>query len=199
MSYVDAPATTMLATHCAACGRPLVDAGSVELGIGPDCRRRAGWSKRKGFTGDVTPDWASALLMLLGVYNSEPRIAKALDAEDSHAAANAIVHAIALAQVGGEVPRLVAALHCLGFVRLSEACSQGTGVHVAADGGLLVITAPYNEAFNGACRAVPGARWDRERSARVVPEGSKTALWRAIKATFPTGTVVFGVARVAIV
>jgi hypothetical protein len=37
MSYEDAPQTKMLATHCCVCGRPLVDAKSVELGIGPEC------------------------------------------------------------------------------------------------------------------------------------------------------------------
>jgi hypothetical protein len=39
-SYLEAPATKMLATHCAACGRPLVDVVSVEVGMGPDCRAR---------------------------------------------------------------------------------------------------------------------------------------------------------------
>jgi hypothetical protein len=43
MSYENAPATKMLATHCACCGRPLVDAKSVEIGIGPDCRKKHGW------------------------------------------------------------------------------------------------------------------------------------------------------------
>lgn len=34
-SYETAPATRKLATHCVCCGRPLVDARSVSLGIGP--------------------------------------------------------------------------------------------------------------------------------------------------------------------
>jgi hypothetical protein len=37
MSYENAPQTIMLATHCCVCGRPLCDARSVELGIGPEC------------------------------------------------------------------------------------------------------------------------------------------------------------------
>ena len=41
-SYLTAPATKMLATHCAVCARALVDAKSVELGIGPDCRKKYG-------------------------------------------------------------------------------------------------------------------------------------------------------------
>ena len=34
--YTQAPATLMLATNCVCCGRALVDAVSVELGIGPE-------------------------------------------------------------------------------------------------------------------------------------------------------------------
>ena len=41
--YENAPATRMVATYCAVCGRPLVDAKSVEMGIGPDCRRKYGF------------------------------------------------------------------------------------------------------------------------------------------------------------
>ena len=44
MSYVNAPATKMLATHCCVCHRPLLDAKSVELGIGPDCLKRHGFN-----------------------------------------------------------------------------------------------------------------------------------------------------------
>lgn len=42
-SYESAPATKMLATHCALCGRDLVDAESVEKGIGPICRKKYGY------------------------------------------------------------------------------------------------------------------------------------------------------------
>lgn len=44
MSYENAKATKMLATHCAVCGRPLLDSVSVELGIGPDCRKKHGFN-----------------------------------------------------------------------------------------------------------------------------------------------------------
>ena len=43
MSYETAAATLLVATHCCACGRPLVDAQSVELGIGPVCRKKHGF------------------------------------------------------------------------------------------------------------------------------------------------------------
>lgn len=41
MSYEAAPATKMLATKCAMCGRPLLDAASVEAGLGPVCRMKS--------------------------------------------------------------------------------------------------------------------------------------------------------------
>lgn len=43
MHYEEAPATKLLATHCACCARPLVDAKSVECGVGPDCRKMHGF------------------------------------------------------------------------------------------------------------------------------------------------------------
>lgn len=42
MGYEDAESTKLLATHCAACGRPLRDAESVEVGMGPICRDKLG-------------------------------------------------------------------------------------------------------------------------------------------------------------
>lgn len=39
-NYENAPATKILATNCCCCGKPLVDAASVELGIGPVCRKK---------------------------------------------------------------------------------------------------------------------------------------------------------------
>lgn len=39
-NYENAPATQLVATHCCVCARPLVDAVSVEVGMGPDCRKK---------------------------------------------------------------------------------------------------------------------------------------------------------------
>lgn len=40
--YETAPATELVATRCAACGRALVDAQSLAAGMGPDCRDKFG-------------------------------------------------------------------------------------------------------------------------------------------------------------
>jgi hypothetical protein len=52
--YANAPATKLLASHCACCSRPLVDAKSVEVGVGPDCRAKY------GFDIDVSEDARTA-------------------------------------------------------------------------------------------------------------------------------------------
>jgi len=43
MSYENASSTALVATNCACCGRPLVDATSVETGVGPECRKKHGF------------------------------------------------------------------------------------------------------------------------------------------------------------
>lgn len=43
-SYEHAPATELLATRCLCCGRQLLDAASVEAGVGPVCRKRYGYT-----------------------------------------------------------------------------------------------------------------------------------------------------------
>lgn len=43
--YENAPATRMLATQCACCRRPLVDAVSVDTGVGPECRKKYGFNQ----------------------------------------------------------------------------------------------------------------------------------------------------------
>lgn len=43
--YEDSPQAKLVATHCAACRRPLVDAVSVQTGLGPECRRKHGVSQ----------------------------------------------------------------------------------------------------------------------------------------------------------
>jgi hypothetical protein len=40
MSHLNAPATRLLNVQCLICDTPLVDASSVEIGIGPVCRRK---------------------------------------------------------------------------------------------------------------------------------------------------------------
>jgi len=193
MSYESAPATAMLATHCAACDRPLLDARSVEAGIGPECRKRHGYAAPEG-----AADWQRVREL-----PTAWRLVGDLKG-DAHAAANRIVHRAACTP-HAERAELVEACHALGFVRLASrlAAAAGDLVTVRRDGDAYAVVAPYADGMFGdrlkAARV--GARWSGSAKAWVVPTDAraKRALWDAICATFGGGMVASerGLTRIA--
>lgn len=159
MPYENAPATKLLATHCAVCARPLVDAKSVELGIGPDCRRKHGFD---------------------------------LNVSDAaRTEANAIVYAIALLDKRGialAAPSL-ARLRLLGFSQLADRIAERLpevkpAIAIALEGGMYIVSAPYDARHVERMRRVPGRRFNWERKVDMVPVASKRALWDALRASF---------------
>jgi len=67
--YENAPATKMLSTHCACCGKPLLDAASVTAGLGPTCRKRHGVPRGLD---DETRDRANKLIHTCARANVRP-------------------------------------------------------------------------------------------------------------------------------
>lgn len=155
MSYENAPATAMLATHCACCGRPLLDAMSVEYGMGPYCRAK------HGFMGKNAPQ---------------------VD-ENGRIKANRIVHQIAVGLDAATLAGAINELRELGFSLLASVLEdRAVMVHVdARDADTYEVRTPYNEECLGAWRAIPGRRFDRESKANLVPVGSKPALWALLR------------------
>ena len=107
--YTDAPATDLLATRCAACGRPLLDAASVEAGMGPICRGRAGLDGAG--TGAA---WPAVVALLAGT-------GVELESDDARRTANRVTHRIAADQSAANVPVLLGALDALGFAGVAKA------------------------------------------------------------------------------
>ena len=189
--YTDAPATDLLATRCAACGRPLLDAVSVEIGMGPVCRERA------GLDGAGTgADWPAVVALLAGTGID-------LSAADARRTANRVVHRIAADQGASDVPVLLGALTALGFDGVASAVRDHLDVKVpavevtAAEGNRLDVTLKGldTETFNAvvcALRGVPGRRWDAERKVNVIPTAAKRALWNALASTLPAGAQIRG-------
>jgi len=190
MSYENAPATVLLATHCACCGRPLVDAVSVEAGMGPHCRAKHGYLDQP-----VGTDWtaAQAALALADLAGAGPWLANPAWNLDARVVANALVHRIAATQDSGApltIARLCDAVQALGFPRLAETLLKRycpVVVRKAETGDRLLVKTPYSPAFVGALKAAHvGAGFDKESKRWVVPatlEG-RTALWAALKAAF---------------
>lgn len=183
-TYENAPATLLLATHCAACGRALLDAVSVEAGMGPDCREKYGYGEAQN-----TPDFERALACLATFTTP---VAEVLVPGDAHATANKLVNRAAR---GLDAGACIAAIDALGFKTL--AAKLGARIHavrVEQVDGVLVVHAPFSAEFNEAVRSVPGQRFVKEgkKAWRTVPVSSRAALWAALKRAFPTGTMVLG-------
>jgi len=88
--YTQAPACTMMATTCAICDRPLLDAKSLEVGMGPECRKKYG-------------------------YAAEAKLA----GEEARTAANVLIHQVALDRSAQTILAASTALHLLGFNRVA--------------------------------------------------------------------------------
>lgn len=72
--YEDSPQAKLLATQCAKCGRPLVDAASVQSGLGPECRRKYGVSPT---CSDEQREEANKLIYLVACQQTGIDVAKA--------------------------------------------------------------------------------------------------------------------------
>jgi hypothetical protein len=180
--YQNAPATTMLATHCAACGRPLLDAESVETGMGPDCRKRLGYNRPEGC---VDRGAAQRLLGPDGLRLSE-------DGDDPHQDANRLVREIALEQTGERAARMAAALWYLGYAKVAARVARRLGVEVSEEQGDLVVRAPFHpEAGRTLRTCAPGTSFDARAKAWRAPASTRAGVLAALRRLY-AGRVLVG-------
>jgi hypothetical protein len=167
VSYEAAPATALVATHCALCGRPLVDAESVERGIGPVC------ADKYGAAAGPTENRATANQLIW-------EIAAQPAANDVPAKVSAL-RVLGYARVADRIAeRLVP--------------DMGT-IRVAYEGNRLVIDPEglSDDAFGAlltVLRSVPGRRWEPSRKVNTVPVSQKRALWDGLRAKLPAGVAI---------
>lgn len=161
MSYTNAKSTRLLASHCCVCGRPLRDAKSVELGIGPVCREKY-MGAATGIAEDARTE-ANQLVhtasALYGVSASEDDIA--------------------------DICKIVDRLHFLGFHHLSERVAfrfipirlqveddvpevrwdraTRTEVETGRSGPVVSVWTPRDERFNQGLRRLSYKRGVRDR------------------------------------
>jgi hypothetical protein len=179
MSYENAPATELVATSCACCGRPLVDATSVETGVGPICREKHGFADAQW-----PPNWdrVAPILAELGVTYG--------GGEDPREICNRIVHRIACEIDTPEVvARLIEAVSGLGYVtlasRVAERYHGKLSVLVDEESGEYLLRSPYSPELVDGLRTIRGRRWDREEKIWRLPAGARRKLWDALKRAFP--------------
>jgi hypothetical protein len=155
MSYENAPATRMLATHCACCRRPLVDAKSVETGMGPVCRNKHGYNIEVSEQARVQ---ANKLVYEVALEQSK--------AEPDRLA----------------IVAKACTLHLLGFDKLAGIITKRTAeVRIEVQDNTLFVHTPYNEAATSAWRAIPGRCWAKDVKANRVPASQKRAVWELLR------------------
>jgi hypothetical protein len=183
MSYEEAPATALLATHCCACGRALLDAESVERGIGPVCAEKFGF---------LVPVGAAERAEANKLVHAVAALAGACSTE-----------------VSADVEAALARLLELGFVKLAGIIrlrlAGKADVVVEVEGGFYVVRAPYSPAFLEAAGKFGRTHWEfvkkhgsGRKNVRLVPVGERNRLWLALKHAFP-GAKVAGPAGAVII
>jgi len=167
MSYQDSKACEMVATHCCCCSRPLVDAKSVEIGIGPICR------SKYGFDIDVDEESREKANKLVYKVACDPSHPEAVD----HCKE---LHDLGFHVLASKVMSAVAAIQ----ITMTDA------EHPHGPGRLSVKT-PYSPDVVEAMRCIRGRRWDKEGKVNTFPISSKADLWKMMQ-TFYKGRVVVG-------
>lgn len=180
MSYENAPSTHMLATRCAVCHRALRDALSVEIGMGPDCRKNHGY--------DEVEDAS----------------------DEARTAANKLIHQCAVSlRDEAAVALHCAALRLMGFRKVADRIEYrgkdapagevvtitehelpglppkyiGRGRWLPARSGMAgyLVKAPYKPAAVAAFRTIPGRRWVAELKATFIPKDGRESLWNLLR------------------
>lgn len=151
MSYENAPQVRLIATHCCCCRRPLVDAASVEYGVGPICRKK--------YMGDFSH------------VSEEVRVqANRIVYEISALFAD---HPIRALEKSDE-------LRALGLCALPDQLEkQLISVHVETCSDKYHVTAPFNANAIVGFRSI--GRWNPEKKVWMVPTRNRQALFDTLK------------------
>ena len=193
----------LVATTCCVCATPLADETSVELGIGPSCRKRLA---KLDVTAAAAPDWdavTDALSSFAALDQTDAdrivlfetameQIVRAR-AGAAHKLANLITHYIAATQTRRDpIAGLILAVERMGRPNLAEALRKRQyAVRVEAVGDTLHVFSPFNESFKAAMWRRSLGRWNRDLKCYVVAGSRKAELGVALGASYP-GTRAIG-------
>lgn len=167
MGYEDATATRMLATHCVICGRPLVDATSVEVGMGPECR---------GYAPDSGPEHENAnkLVFEAALAAQSGRIEDVLVAADE-------IEKLGYSKLAEKVRRR--------FKNGAEKARKRPDIKIIVEEDRLIVKTPYRRKDSGefvqAWRSISGRLYIPKTKQNSIPMKEKAALWALLKRFFP--------------
>jgi hypothetical protein len=173
-----------VATHCCVCGLPLVDATSIEFGIGPVCRRKYNYEDAYAISADA----ALAVDSFLKSNEFPPEVASkvlnAVDSDDSRKAANALVY-FASAEQGKFAVLAAHALRLLGYAALAGRIEDRLiPIRLTEKDGRVVVKTPFHPGFIALVRQIRTRRWDGDAKLWSVAVEDKPALWDAIRKSY---------------
>jgi hypothetical protein len=182
MGYEDAKATRLLATHCALCSRPLVDAESVERGVGPVCATKGELGGEGGSINPIARAKANEVVATVALAVSHERNEKVRRALIEQAVAvlrglglPVLARKLSEAQLGagaGQVKVRVVRLKLKKYVE---------GAPDVFD-DFLALTTPFDEGFVREVKAIKG-RWDKESKEWLVSARAdfKAKVWALLQ------------------
>lgn len=182
MTYANTKSHKLVPTHCAACGRALTDATSIEAGVGPVCRKKYNYEDAP-VVGPDTAEVVKSAIAELG--ETAEKVAAALEKDDSRRAANVLVHHIACNQKERSSLDAAYALNKMGFKKLSNRVARRiVDITVETEGDKLVVDTPYDPKFVQKVQAIASRSWDSDRKVNVFAKKDKGALWEAMKSCY---------------
>jgi len=168
MSYLNSPATTLLATHCVSCGRPLVDSVSVESGMGPECR------KGSPLEGGESQTKANRLVFEAALAAQAGKAEKVVSLAEQ-------INDLGFSVLADKVAR-----------RFKDGVSRSKNsadIVIEEKGGSILVKTPFRrgerESFVKAWQNINGRRYDRRLKVNVVPVTQKAVVWALLVEFFP--------------
>jgi len=168
MSYETAPVTRLVATHCCMCGKPLCDAKSLELGIGPICRKTV---LKDNLV--VSFDAQSVIMKALELGIDDARLTDRLLGEDQAEAARKaanwlLYYASANIEDVGTVCKVAHLLGLLGLKAVAKKLIGDRIPYLETEAKVVRASVSYSEVFNGYARKIGGS-FDRATKTWVFP------------------------------
>lgn len=183
-NFENSAACKMLATRCACCGSKLVDATSVEFGIGPHCRKAHGYQDAYPLDDEMV-DSVKEILANHPVMSD--KLVAALSGESTRRAANLLVHFIAMNQKKSCVFAPMKALEVMGYKVLADRIAKKVKPLKVdlVEGRYEIMTPGYVAGWVDRVKGIKGRKYNADRKSWSVPADSKRELWTALIDTFP--------------
>lgn len=151
MSYEEAPGTKMVATNCAFCHKPLLDAVSVEVGAGPVCRKK--YLVELDTASEEARKAANKLIHTIACHQDGEEVISCLNE----------LFALGFPQVVKAILRTV--------------CKVKIAV---ADDGRYAVKTPYDPDAVTAFQKIPGRKWDKANKVNTFPADQKKAIFQVL-------------------